>query len=147
MSFEPVLKISGKANVKMKLSKSKWLAYTVLVGLIPVFSRLVTWAVASAGVVNPLSPADFVAFGLVLHISIINEIEHVPDEDGGWKSTQNGTSIFFITMYMALYAIIILGERNAKLIDPDALIRSSIIFAGFSLILSFTVFHRLSKLK
>jgi len=56
--------------------KTKWLIYTVLVGLIPILSRLLVWLVTNTGTVNILSPSDFVIFGLVLHISNINEIEH-----------------------------------------------------------------------
>jgi len=61
----------------MKFSKSKWLTYTFFVGLIPVFTRLLAWAITHAGAVSPLAASDFVYFGLVLHISIINELEYL----------------------------------------------------------------------
>jgi len=130
----------------MKFSKSKWLAYTFLVGLIPVLTRLLAWTTTTAGSVSPLAAPDFVAFGLVLHISVINELEHLPARERDWKTIQNGTSLIFITLYGALYAVTIVGERSANLIDAALLLRSSIAFATVSSLLSLAVFHRLSKL-
>ena len=130
----------------MKFSKSKWLAYTFLVGLIPVLTRLLTWTTTTSGTVNPLAAPDFVAFGLVLHVSIINELEHLPAKERDWKTIQNGTSLIFIALYSALYAVTIIGEKSANLIDATVMLRSSIAFASVSSLLSLAVFHRLSKL-
>lgn len=130
----------------MKFSKGKWLAYTVLVGLIPVLTRLLTWVTTLAGTVNALAAPDFIAFGLVLHVSVINELEHLPTKEREWKTIQNGTSIIFITLYGALYAMTIIGENNSYLVDSTVLLRSSIAFAIVSSLLSLAVFHRLSKL-
>ncbi|AFJ43528.1 hypothetical protein [Francisella orientalis] len=66
--------------------KIKWLIYTVLVGLIPILSRLIVWLVTKKGSVSLFSPSDFVAFGLVLHISNINEIEHFSGIQKEWKT-------------------------------------------------------------
>jgi len=129
----------------MKFSKSKWLAYTFLVGLIPVFTRLLAWATTTNGVVSPLVATDFVAFGLILYISVINELEHLPAKEKDWRTIQNGTSLIFITLYSALYAIIIIGEKIANLIDSNVMLRSSMVFASVSSLLSLSVFHRLSK--
>lgn len=133
--------------MNMKFSKSKWLAYTFLVGLIPVLTRLLTWITTAAGVVSPLVAADFVAFGLVLHISIINELEHLPARERDWKTIQNGTSLVFITLYSALYAVTIIGEKSVNLIDATVMLGSSMAFAAVSTLLSLSVFHRLSKLR
>lgn len=130
----------------MKFSKSKWLAYTFLVGLIPVLTRLLTWATTTKGAVSPLAATDFVAFGFVLHISVINELEHLPAKEKDWKTIQNGTSLIFITLYSALYALTIIGEKSASLIDAAVMLRSSMVFAAVSSLLSLSAFHRLSKL-
>jgi len=130
----------------MKFSKSKWLTYTFFVGLIPVFTRLLAWAITHAGAVSPLAASDFVYFGLVLHISIINELEYLSSAELAWKTTQNGLSLIFITLYGALYAMAILGERNVGLVDAVVALKISIIFAVASISLSLTTFHHLSKL-
>ena len=59
--------------------KIKWLIYTVLVGLIPILSRALLWFISQNQTMNFVNAADFVAFGLILHISNINEIEHFND--------------------------------------------------------------------
>jgi len=129
----------------MKSSKSKWLAYTFMVGLIPVLTRLLAWGTTATGTVAPASATDFIAFGFVLHISVINELEHFSKADREWKTTQNAASVIFIALYSALYALTILGERNSSLIDAIVMLRSSIILAIVSSLLSFSVLHRMSK--
>lgn len=130
----------------MKFSKSKWLAYTFLVGLIPVLTRMLAWTTTTSGAVNFLAASDFVAFGLVLHVSVINELEHLPTREREWKTIQNGTSLIFIALYSALYALTIVGEKNASLIDTNVMLRSSIALSIVSTLLCLAAFHRLSKL-
>lgn len=129
----------------MKSSKSKWLAYTVLVGLIPILTRILVWITTKSGTVNVVMASDFIAFGLVLHISIINELEHLSATDRGWKTIQNGSSVIFIALYSALYSLILVGERNQALIDNAVMLNSAASLSFVSLVLSLTVFHRISK--
>lgn len=132
--------------MSIKFSKSKWLAYTFLVGLIPVLTRFITWLTTTPGSTNPLTASDFVAFGLVLHISVINEIERIPAKEKEWKTIQNGTSILFVTIYSAIYALTIIGEKNGSLIDTNAMLNSCITLSLVSSLISYSVFDRLSKL-
>ncbi|WP_130301036.1 MULTISPECIES: hypothetical protein [unclassified Duganella] len=129
----------------MRFSKSKWLACTLFVGLIPVLTRLVAWLIANAGVISPCSAPDFIVFGLVLHVSIINEIEHLPAQDKEWKTLQNGASFVFFSIYSTLYALTLIAERNAALINATAMLGSCITFASISLLLASLVFRRLSQ--
>jgi hypothetical protein len=82
----------------------------------------------------------------VLHVSVINELEHVSAKEKEWKTIQNGTSLIFIAMYSALYALTIVGEKNSSLIDTNVMLRSSITLAVVSSFLCLAAFHRLSKL-
>ena len=67
--------------------KINWLIYTALVGLIPAILRLLVWLVSREPDVELLNAADFMIFGLVLHIAIINEIQHFHDDTlRSWKS-------------------------------------------------------------
>ena len=126
----------------MENKKIKWLIYTVLVGLIPIISRLFVWMVTKEGSLNPLSPSDFVAFGLVLHISNINEIEHFTSTDRGWKTAQNGISIAFIALYSVLFALTIIGE---SIVDIQAITICTITLSLVSLLISYSVYERISK--
>ncbi len=129
----------------MKFSSSKWLAYTFLVGLIPLLTRLLVWASTTHDAVNAVSTADFVVFGLVLHISIINETEHLPAREKDWKTIQNGMAVVFISIYSALYAVNVVGEKNSQLIDANTMLWVSVGVAATSTAISFIIIHRLSK--
>ncbi len=122
--------------------KIKWLIYTVLVGLIPILSRLIVWVVTKAGSVNLLSPSDFVAFGLVLHISNINEIEHFLGVEMGWKTAQNGISIAFIAFYSVLFALNLIGEN---IVDGEAITICTVVLSIVSFLISYSVYDRISK--
>lgn len=122
--------------------KIKWLIYTVLVGLIPILSRLIVWAVTKEGSVDLLSPSDFVAFGLVLHISNINEIEHFSGVEREWKTSQNGISIVFIAFYSVLFALTLVGE---SIVDVQAITICTIVLSVVSFLISYSVYDRISK--
>lgn len=96
--------------------------------------------------VSPIAASDFVAFGLVLHVSVINELEHLPSKEREWKTIQNGTSLVFVALYSSLYALTIIGEKSANLIDANVMLRSSFALAMVSALLSLSVFHRVSRL-
>ena len=126
----------------MENKKIKWLIYTVLVGFIPILSRLLVWLVTTNGI-DLFAASDFVAFGLVLHISNINEIEHYT-RDRSWKTAQNGISIAFIAFYSVLFALTILGGNNSS-IDIGTTKICAMILALVSFAISYSVYDRLSK--
>lgn len=126
----------------MGSKKIKWLIYTVLVGLIPILSRLIVWLVTKEGSVNLFSPSDFVAFGLVLHISNINEIEHFSGIQKEWKTAQNGISIAFIAFYSVLFALTLIGEN---IVDVNAITICTMVLSVVSFLISYSVYDRISK--
>ena len=125
--------------------KIKWLIYTVLVGLIPACIRILVWVISQNRDLDILNTLDFVIFGLVLHISNINEIEHFHDDEKSWKTIQNGTSIAFISFYSVLFASYLLGEANPGLINGGVIKFLSIGLGLASFALSYNVYHRVSK--
>jgi len=130
----------------MENKKTKWLIYTVLVGLIPILSRIFVWSVTESGVVSLIMASDFIAFGLILHISNINEIEHLTDDEKSWKTVQNGVSIAFIAFYSVLFALIMISEGIPSFIDIEAIKNCAVGLAVISFLISFSVFHRISKI-
>jgi len=127
--------------------KVKWLIYTVLVGLIPALLRMLIWLISQNREVDILNAVDFIVFGLILHISNINEIEHFDDRDKSWKTTQNGISVFLIVVYSVLFAAHIFGQSNPGLVDDQAITIAAIILALTSFTISFTVYDRTSKVE
>ncbi|SFL37734.1 hypothetical protein SAMN05216302_10723 [Nitrosomonas aestuarii] len=132
-----------ETSISFEKSKTKWLIYTVMVGLIPILSRLIVWLVTNKGTVDLLSPSDFVVFGLILHISNINEIEHLSDVEKKWKTIQNGASIVFISFYSILFALILIGD---SIVDLESITYCTILLAFVSFFISYSVYDRISKI-
>ena len=125
--------------------KTKWLMYTVLVGLIPVVARLLIWLISRNPDVDIFNTADFVVFGLILHISNINEMEHIHDSHKVWKTIQNGTSTVFITLYGVLFAAYLLDQSNPGLVHTESTRYVTMGLSVISFLLSLAAFHRMSK--
>ena len=122
--------------------KVKWLIYTVLVGLIPILSRLIVWIVTKEGSVDLLSSSDFIVFGLVLHISNINEIENFYEAEREWKTLQNGISIVFIAFYSVLFSLTLVGKT---IVNTQAIMICAIVLSVVSFLISYSVYDRISK--
>ena len=120
----------------------KWFVYTVLIGLIPMVCRILVWTISENRASTPFNAADFILFGLVLHISIINRMEHLNDNQSHWKTIQNAASIAFIIIYAVLFASDVLGQDNPGLIDSSYILIAASALCLISLILSVSVYER-----
>ncbi len=129
----------------MANKKIKWFIYTVLVGMIPIISRLLITSIINKEDVTFFVATDFIALGLVLHISIINELEHLNNEVD-WRTIQNGMSIVYIAAYSVLFCLGILNDEIPNMIDKSILLKLSVILVITSLILSLAVFHRVNAI-
>lgn len=128
----------------MGQKQATWLIYTIIVGLIPTICRILISIMTKDNIVEILSASDFVTFGLVLHISNINEIENTPQVQSEWKIRQNSMSILFICGYSVLYALSLLSE-NTQIVKSSLLIVSTSALAFVSSMLSYSVCQTLSK--
>ncbi|WP_092268900.1 hypothetical protein [Duganella sp. CF402] len=122
-------------------SNNKWLIQTLLVGLIPVLARLLMWATTSSGEVHPLAAPDFITLGLVIHVSILNETEHLLIPEQALRALLNSVTSLFIMCYGVLYTLIILGERNTELIKVPAVLSTSIVLCIASGVLGLLLFQ------
>ncbi|QJD92375.1 hypothetical protein HH213_21125 [Duganella dendranthematis] len=123
---------------------NKWLIHTLLVGLIPILTRLLSWATTTTGTVDPLATVDFITLGLVMHVSILNETAHIPTLDNASKTLLNSISTVFIATYGALYAVATIGEHNAELINVSAVLTGSVGLCAVSTTLGFILFQHFS---
>ena len=124
----------------------KWLVYTVIMGLIPALARLLISSISLNDNVNFINALDFVIFGLVLHTANINEVEHFSDEQKSWKTIQNGISFIFIAAYSLLFTCYLIEQSNPDTFSLTAITYISLGFAIVSLLISFSVYDRISKL-
>lgn len=127
--------------------KVKWLIYTVLVGMIPILSRILIWAVLKSTSIPIFNASDFVTFGLVLNVSNFNEIEHAVKFHDKWKTVQNGTSLCFISFFMVLFSVYIVGESDPSLVNVQTIKIMSIVMSAVSLLLSLSIYNRISTIK
>ena len=126
---------------------AKWLIYTIAVGFIPALLRMLVWLISQdKSGLDIFNALDFIVLGLVLQISNINEIEHFYDSERTWKTTHNGISIILIVFYSALFVFYLLGEAIPDSIDDLAVKRLAMATAVPSIVLSFMVYYRVSKL-
>ncbi|WP_374580240.1 hypothetical protein [Pseudoduganella sp.] len=129
----------------MRFPKSKWFAYTLLIGIIPMLARLLVWATTTSGHIEPIASADLIALGLVLHTSTINEIARLPERRRNWKTLHIGMAILLIAMYGALYTLALIGDNLEGIVSRSALLTSSLIVAGCSAYVSTLALSQLTK--
>ena len=141
-----MLQFLRQSNFLTSDRKLKWLMYTVLVGLIPMIVRLIIWAISENRNVEVFHTVDFVVFGLILHTSNINAIEHHNNLNHAWKTVQNGTSSIFILGYGVLFGAYLLGQSNPGTIDSGITKYLAIALSFVSFLLSYSIFNRVSKL-
>jgi hypothetical protein len=127
----------------MENKKVKWLIYTVLIGLIPIFTRVLIWSVTN-GEVALISSSDVIIFGLILHISNINELEHY-EKDKSWKTIHNGISITFILFYGLLFTLTLLSEVKPKFINYTTVTYMSMVLSIISFVISYSIYDKINK--
>lgn len=131
------------------MKKTKWLIYTVIIGLIPFLIRTFIWLFDKTATVNYwLNESDFIVLGLVLHLTNINELEDRDIEDKIWKTKNIGISVIFISVFAAILAIVTYGDFKVNTdLDKTMIKGSSIILAVVSFIFSFSIYNRLTTLE
>ena len=131
----------------MTYRKAKWLIYTVLVGLIPFIARLFIYlTLKEKNIEFLLNESDFIIFGLVLHITTINELEHFESDNKSWKTVQNGLSLIFIIVYAIIFGLSCIDSVNPGIFEKSAMVWSSILLSFISLLISYSTCDRISKL-
>lgn len=125
--------------------KTKWLIYTVLIGLLPFIIRVVLFIVVKDRSLDFLmNESDFIIFGLVLNLTNLNELEN--QSKGEWKSLMIGISAIQIAIYAGILALSYITELNEQIIEESTLFWCACVLSLFSFLLSFSIFDRLTKI-
>ena len=118
--------------------------FTVLFGLIPILLRLlVSTLITGEEKISALSPADFIAFGIVLQVSIFNEMKYHDLSDVLWKQLMNGFSTLLILVYGTLYVLTLLTEIVHS-INLNAILSISTVLSFVSFLLCLVVYDRMT---
>jgi hypothetical protein len=107
---------------ELRLKKSRWFYFTLLLGLVPYVVRLFSGLLRMATDNLPsypasylLAPGDIVAFALVLNITIINESLDLAHIHPRIRTRNTGLAIAFIFLLAGIYmgSLIIEGKTTA----------------------------------
>ncbi|GAB3722136.1 hypothetical protein [Flavobacterium koreense] len=131
------------------MKKTKWLIYTVLIGLIPFLIRSFIALIDKTATLDYwLNETDFIVLGLVLNLTNINELEDRTFTDMLWKTKKIGFSIISIAFFSAILAIVTYTDfkKNPDL-DRIILKGCSISLAVVSFIFSYSIYNRLNTLE
>lgn len=125
--------------------KLRWLIYTVIFGMTPILLRvLVGLLITGEKEVALISAPDFIAFGIVLQVSIFNEIRYHELSDADWKHRMMGVSALFMLFYSGLYVMLLMSEVFNG-INVRAILYSSIVCSAVSFLLCLCFYDRMSK--
>jgi len=130
------------------MKKTKWLIYTVLIGLIPFLIRTFVFLFDKTATIDYwINETDFIVLGLVLNLTNINELEDKDFEDKIWKTRNIGFSVISIALFSAILAIVTYSDFK---INPDLnkiVVKScSIGLALISFIFSYSIYNRLNTI-
>jgi len=131
------------------MKKTKWLIYTVLIGMIPFLIRTFIALIDTTATFDYwLNSTDFIVLGLVLNLTNINELEDKIFDDILWKTKKIGYSVVSIALLSAILAIVTYTDfkKNPDLNEFTIKI-CSISLAVVSLIFSYSIYNRLNTLE
>ena len=131
------------------MKKTKWLIYTVIIGLIPFLIRsFIALFDKTATFSYWLNEADFIVLGLVLNLTNINELEDRDFEDKIWKTKNIGFSAIFIVLFSAIFAIVTYADLKGNPDINKSMVKGcSICLALVSFIFSYSIYNRLTTLE
>lgn len=131
------------------MKKTKWLIYTVLIGLIPFFIRsFIAWFDKTGSIEYWLNETDFIVLGLVLNLTNINELEDKDFEDKIWKSRNIGFSVISIALFSAIFAIVTFSDFKSNVdLDKTTVKICSIAMALISFLFSYSIYNRLNTIE
>jgi len=123
--------------------KWRWLVFTVLFGMVPIIIRLLVSGFDLASRVPMFTASDFIALGIVLQVSLFNEIKYYDLDDVDWKQVMMGASALYMLVYAVLYVLVLISEFD-KQIDAQLILYVSIVLSLVSLLLCWAVYDRLT---
>lgn len=130
------------------MKKTKWLIYTVIIGLIPFLIRsLICLFDNTSSLSYWINETDFIIFGLVLNLSNINELEDKVIDNPIWKTKKIGYSVVQIIVFSAIFSIVTYSDFKSNTdLNLTTVKTCSIILAFVSVLFSYSIFNRFNKL-
>jgi phosphate/sulfate permease len=125
------------------MSKTKWLIYTVLLGLTPMLGRILIYFVSTTSA-KPVNVGDIIAFGLVLVITNINLLEHDASIDRAWKTRSIGLSIVLAVLMGIMFAAMCFEDAHPTLVSERNITLVSSALSLACMLFSYSVIDRIT---
>lgn len=137
------------------MKKTQWLIFTVLMGLMPIISKLFIIISLSNKQWDVLfNEVDFATFGLILSVTNLNELQNkIFEDDTKWRMWRIGISISLIIIFAVIFALSSLADLYATSNEGDNFfdvngLRISAIFLSFcTLIFSYSIYHKVNTVE
>ena len=130
----------------MVTKKIYWLVYTVLIGMIPIFAKLILFfSINSQSINTILNISDLVSFGLVICVSIMSELLRFELQNDNWKTVSLGIVIIFLVFYGLFFALAYLSEETNLDVNMVSLRIMTIVFVIINFFAGLTIFDRIIK--
>jgi uncharacterized membrane protein len=131
------------------MKRTKWLIYTVLIGMIPFFIRTCIFLFDKTGTIEYwINESDFITLGLVLNLTNINELEDRDFEDKIWKTKNIGFSVISIALFSAILAIVTYSDFKSNPDINKVMVKGcSIGLTVVSFVFSYSIYNRLNTIE
>ena len=130
------------------MKRTKWLIYTVCVGLIPIIIRFFIYWFSNniTSIEYVFNETELITFGLILHLTNLNELEDRIDLDRSWKTKKIGTSVILMVVLSVLLGIAYLADANPEglKIDRVKIKWSAGVLDVITFVISFFIHNRLN---
>ncbi|CAH2755635.1 hypothetical protein BUAKA3JSW_00517 [Bacteroides uniformis] len=129
------------------MRKTKWIIYTVLIGLMPFLIRLFVFMLSANREWGLLfNPVDFIFLGLTLNLTNLNELNNEKLEPI-LKLKFEGYSVIQIILLSGILGILYFAEQSQKdILDKTIALVCAIAFCLLSFIFSNAIMNKLNSL-
>ena len=129
------------------MRKTKWIIYTVLIGLMPFLIRLFVFMLSADREWGLLfNPVDFIFLGLTLNLTNLNELNNEKLEPI-LKLKFEGYSVIQIILLSGILGILYFAEQSQKdILDKTIALVCAIAFCLLSFIFSNAIMNKLNSL-
>ncbi|WP_157766882.1 hypothetical protein [Pseudomonas mosselii] len=115
-----------------KYGRMRWLLFTVIFGMTPIFFRMLFYIFnKETGGMQLFTASDFISLGIVLQVSVFNEIKYTKEDDAEWRQLFGGCTALFLALFSVFYCLVLSSELGGS-VDLDLILKVS---AGLDIVL------------
>ena len=130
----------------MVTKRVNWLIYTVLIGMIPIFAKLILFfSINNQNFNTIINISDFASFGLVICVSIMSELSRFKSQNDNWKTISIGMVIIFLVFYGLFFALAYLSDEANLDVNMRFLRIMTIAFVVINFFFGLSIFDRIKK--